>query len=87
MMSDRVASPEHQVECLQQRQFFNSAGNFNGVPMLRRIMSGVVCGDQLVLARQKVKILYQQGLKEQEQPQQCSLSSQQQPNVSELSLA
>ncbi len=78
-MSDRFVPSRHQLECRRQqrRQFLNSSARYS-VPMLRRTMSGMVCGDRPIFARQKVQILHPQRLQQQQQ------HLPQQPNVSEL---
>ncbi len=82
-MSDLFLPSGHQLEYRRKqrrRSFLNSSERYC-VPMLRRTISGMVCGDQSVLASQKVQVFHQQRLQQQQQQRQQHLS--QQPNVSD----
>ncbi len=68
-MNDRLVLPEHQIECTRQKSNVLNRSHKGGycIPMLRRMMFGMVCEGQRVITRQKVQVLYPQGLQLQKQ--------------------
>ncbi len=77
-MNDRLVLPEQQIECTRQKGIFLNRSIKGGyrIPMLRRMMLGMVYEGQRVITRRKVQVLYPQGLQLQQQcsPQQTNVS-------------